>query len=314
MNRRWWALTLEKMGTLFASFFLIITLTFVMMKTLPGDPFAEEQALPPEIHAALIKHYGLDDPLLTQYGRYLSSILRWDFGPSFKFKDRSVNAIINETAPISALLGLEALAIALAGGLLLGTIAALREHQWQDGLAMVVATLGISVPSFILASLLQYIFGLKLGLLPVARWGTFAQSILPAIALAALPLAFIARLTRANILEVLRHDYIRTARSKGLTEGKILRSHILRNALLPLLPYLGQLATAIMTGSFIIEKIFAIPGLGRWFVHSISGRDYTVIMGTTVFYSIMLLTMVFVMDIAYALLDPRFKEDSLNGR
>lgn len=308
MNRRWWALLLEKIGTFLVTLFLIITLTFVMMKTLPGDPFAQEQALPPEIHAALIKHYGLDDPLLTQYGRYLSSILRWDFGPSFKFKDRSVNAIIREAAPVSGLLGLEALAIALAGGLLLGTIAALREHQWQDSLAMVVATLGISVPSFILASLLQYTFALKLGWLPVARWGTFAQSILPAIALAALPLAFIARLTRTNILEVLRHDYIRTARSKGLSEGKILRSHILRNALLPLLPYLGQLATAVITGSFIIEKIFAIPGLGQWFVHSIGNRDYTVIMGTTVFYSIVLLTAIFVMDIAYALLDPRLKE------
>lgn len=298
---------LKKIRSLLLSLWVIITTTFFLMKVIPGDPFTEEKAIPKEILEALYEHYGLNDPWYQQYGRYLGSILTWDLGPSFKYKGRTVNDIINEGFPVSAALGLEALVIALAAGVSLGSIAAVHQNRWQDYLAMAVAVIGVSVPSFILATLLQYVFSLKLGLLPVARWGTFQQSILPAISLAALPTAFIARLTRSNMLEVLQQDYIQTARSKGLHEGQILVRHALRNALLPVLSYLGQLSVNVLLGSFIIEKIFGIPGLGQWFVNSVTNRDYTVIMGTTVFYSVVLLCTVFAVDLLYGYLDPRIR-------
>lgn len=299
---------IKRLAILLTSLLLVITATFVMMKAIPGDPFAQEISLPPEIQKALREHYGLDDPWTTQYLRYLKSIVTWDLGPSFKYKGRSVNAIINEGFPVSAVLGLEAFVLSVGAGVFLGTIAALRQNRWQDYTAMLVAVLGISVPSFILATALQYVFALKLGWFPVARWGSIAHSILPAIALAALPTAFIARLTRSNMIEVLHNDYIKTARAKGLPEWLVVTRHGLRNALLPVVSYLGQLAANILVGSFIIEKIFGIPGLGQWFVSSVANRDYTVIMGTTVFYSIILLSMMFFVDIIYGWLDPRIRE------
>lgn len=298
---------LKKLAYLLLSLWAIITITFLLMKVVPGDPFAQEAALPPEIHKALMEHYGLNDPWYVQYVRYLNSILHWDLGPSFKYKGRSVNAIIKEGFPISAALGLEALFLSIAAGVTLGTIAALKQNRWQDYTAMIVAVLGISVPSFILATGLQYVFALKLGWFPVARWGGFMHSVLPAIALAALPTAFIARLTRSNMLEVMHQDYIKTARAKGLSQPVIVFRHALRNALLPVVTYLGQLTVNIMVGSFIIERIFGIPGLGQWFVTSVSNRDYTVIMGTTVFYSIILLSAVYLVDILYGFMDPRIK-------
>lgn len=286
---------------------VIITLTFILMQSLPGDPFYAEQALPQQIHEALRKHYGLDDPWYSQYLRYLKSIVQWDFGPSFRYKDRSVNDIIKEGFPVSAALGLEALALAISTGILLGTWSALNRHKWQDGTAMLIGAIGISVPSFILATLLQYFLSYRLGLFPVARWGSFVHTILPAISLAALPAAFIARMTRSNMIEVLKQDYIKAARAKGLSEPRIVCVHALRNALLPVLSYLGPLTANILTGSFVVEKIFAIPGLGQWFVNSVANRDYTVIMGTTVFYSIILLGTILLVDIAYGYLDPRIK-------
>lgn len=286
---------------------VIVSITFFLMKAIPGDPFSEERAVPKEIMEAMREHYGLNDPIMVQYGRYLKSVVVWDLGPSFKFKGRSVNEIINEGFPVSAALGLEALFIAICAGITLGSIAALKHNKWQDYLAMIVAVGGISVPSFILATLLQYIFAIKLGIFPVARWGTFLQSVLPALSLSMLPMAFIARLTRSNMLEVLQQDYIKTAQAKGLGDIAILFRHVFRNALLPVLAYLGQLIVSVLVGSFIIERIFGIPGLGQWFVTSVNNRDYTVIMGTTVFYSLLLLTSVFLVDIAYAWIDPRIK-------
>lgn len=286
---------------------VIVSITFFLMKAIPGDPFSEERAVPKEIMEAMREHYGLNDPIIVQYGRYLKSVVVWDLGPSFKYKGRSVNEIINEGFPVSAALGLEALFIAICAGVTLGSIAALKHNKWQDYLAMVVAVGGISVPSFILATLLQYIFAIKLGIFPVARWGTFLQSVLPALSLSMLPMAFIARLTRSNMLEVLQQDYIKTAQAKGLGDIAILFRHVFRNALLPVLAYLGQLIVSVLVGSFIIERIFGIPGLGQWFVTSVNNRDYTVIMGTTVFYSLLLLTSVFLVDIAYAWIDPRIK-------
>ncbi len=287
--------------------FMIITITFFMMKAIPGDPFTQEKALPKEILQSLKEHYGLNDPLITQYGRYLLSIVKWDLGPSFKYKARTVNDIIKSGFPVSAILGLEALFVALTMGILLGSIAALKQNRWQDYGAMVIAVIGISVPSFILAAFLQYFLAIKIDLFPVARWGTFEQSVLPALSLAALPTAFIARLTRANMVEVLSKDYIKTARAKGLPEFLVILRHGLRNALLPVVSYLGMLMANIMTGSFVIEKVFGIPGLGQWFINSISNRDYSVIMGITVFYSFILLSAIFLADVLYSWIDPRIK-------
>jgi oligopeptide transport system permease protein len=253
------------------------------------------------------KHYGLDQPLYIQYAKYLKGLFTLELGPSFKYQGRTVNDIISEGFPISLTLGLEALIIALASGITLGTIAALKHQRWQDHLAMILGVVGISVPSFILATFLQYILAMKLDLLPVARWGSFSQSLLPAISLAALPMAFIARLTRANMIEVLQQEFIQTAKSKGLSSFQIIWRHVLRNALLPVVTYLGPLTAAVVTGSFAVEKIFGIPGLGQWFVLCITNRDYTVIMGTTVFYSALLMFAVFLVDVLYCFIDPRIK-------
>lgn len=289
------------------SLWLIITATFFFMRIAPGNPFTSEKKLPPEIEANLNAHYGLDDPWYVQYGEYLLRILKWDFGPSFKYKSQTVNELISEGFPVSFLLGMEAIFLAVAIGVLLGIIAALYHNKWQDYTAMIIAVFGISVPSFIMASFLQYTLAIELGLFPVARWETFMHTILPALALASTPMAFIARLTRSSMLEVLANDYIKTAKSKGLSKGVITVKHAIRNALLPVVTYMGPLTAGILTGSFVIERIFGIPGLGAHFVTSIGNRDYTVIMGVTVFYSILLLVSILLVDILYGIIDPRIK-------
>lgn len=298
---------LKRLFSTLLALFVVVTVTFFLMKAIPGDPFTQEKALPKEIIDALYEHYHLNDPWYKQYGNYLLAIVKGNLGPSFKYKGRTVNDIIQSGFPVSACLGLEALVIAIACGISLGIIAALKQGKWQDYLSMFVAVLGISLPSFILAATLQYLLSIKLDLLPVARWGTFQQSILPALALAAWPTAFIARLTRTNMIEVLAMDYIKTAKAKGVSTFTVIFRHALRNSLLPIITYLGTLTANIMTGSFIIEKIFGIPGLGQWFINSISNRDYTVIMGLTVFYSILLLSAIFLVDLLYGWVDPRMK-------
>ncbi len=285
--------------------FIVATLTFVLMKAIPGDPFRQEQAIPKEIYESLLSHYGLNKPWSAQYVTYIKQLLTFDFGPSFIHKGRTVRDIIAESLPISMLLGTEALALAIPLGILLGTISALKHNGWQDGAASLLAVIGISIPSFILATLLQYVLAIKLNWLPIARWGTFSQTILPALSLAALPTAFITRLTRSKMIEELRQDYIKTARAKGLPEYIVIAKHALRNTLIPIMSYLGQLAANIMTGSFIVEKIFSIPGLGYWFVMSVLNRDYTVIMGITIFYCALLLCTVFIVDFICLLIDPR---------
>ncbi|MBN6887540.1 oligopeptide transport system permease protein [Cytobacillus horneckiae] len=289
------------------SLWLIVTATFFLMRVAPGNPFASEKKLPPEIEANLQAHYGLDKPWYQQYTDYLVNVVTWDFGPSFKYKSQTVNDLISEGFPVSFLLGMEAIFIAVALGVLFGVIAALKQNKWQDYTTMAIAVLGISVPSFIMASFLQYFLAIKLGVFPVARWESFQHTILPAIALAAGPMAYIARLTRSSMIEVLANDYIKTAKAKGLSSGVITVKHAMRNALLPVVTYLGPLTASILTGSFVIEKIFGIPGLGFHFVTSITNRDYTVIMGVTVFYSIILLVAILLVDIAYGIIDPRIK-------
>jgi oligopeptide transport system permease protein len=293
---------------------IVITLTFFLMKALPGDPFTQEQALPKEIHEALKHHFGLDQSAIVQYGHYLDALLHGDLGPSYRYPGRSVNSIIREGFPISAVLGLQALILALTLGILSGILSAAFYHKkWQDTLILLAVSLAFAAPSFLLAVFLQYFFGYKLNLFPIARWGSFSHSILPSLALALCPAAFIARLLRSQVIEVLKKDYIHMAYVKGLNKGTVLFTHTLRNALLPLISYIGPLTANILTGSFAVEKVFAIPGLGQWFVNSILARDFTVIMGLTVFYTFILLLCLYLAEIAYGLLDPRINHTNNLG-
>ena len=288
---------------------VIITVTFVLMHAIPGGPFTAEKALPEAVMKNIEARYRLNDPLPKQYVDYWANLLKGDLGPSFKYESRTVNEIIAEGFPVSAELGLVAVSIAVLIGIPAGMAGALYQNRWPDHLVMLLATVGISVPSFILATVLIYVFALWLQLLPAAMWGSPEYVLLPALALAGMPTAFIARLTRSSMLEVLAQDYIRTARAKGIAPFRILWLHALKNALLPVVTYLGPMIAAIFTGSFVIESIFAIPGLGRHFVTSIYNRDYTVILGITVFYSALLVLMNFLVDLAYLWLDPRIKMD-----
>lgn len=308
------AFILQKFTFACLALLVAATLTFLLMKWIPGDPFQQEQALPTAIYQALRDHYGLNDSWLHQYLRYLKQLVTFDFGPSFIHQDRSVISIIKESLPITAVLGVQALILAIPTGVLLGIWASLKQNRWQDHATMLFAIIGISMPSFILATILQYILAIKLEVLPIARWGSFAQTILPTLSLAALPIAFIARLIRTKMIEELRQDYIKTARAKGLPFSVIIFKHALRNTLIPVLGYLGQLTANILTGSFIIEKIFSIPGLGYWLVMSVLNRDYTLIMGITLFYCALLLTIMFIVDIACMAIDPRIANSMHKGK
>ncbi len=298
---------LSKLFYLLITLFLVVSLTFFLMKAIPGDPFMQEQAVPEEIMQALHAHYGLDQPLYVQYFKYLKGIVTFDLGPSFKYEGRTINDIIKEGFPISATLGLFSLILALFWGILWGSIAAFYRDKWQDRCSMIIAVFGMSVPSFIMATLCQYIFAVKLAILPIARWDSFSHIILPSIALSSFPMAFIARLTRTSMVEVLEKEYILTARAKGLSSIAIWKNHILKNSLLPIISYIGTLFANIVTGSFVVEKIFGIPGLGAWFVNSISNRDYTIILGLTIFYSSLLMITMFCVDFLYYFIDPRIK-------
>ncbi|MDM5301403.1 dipeptide ABC transporter permease DppB [Bacillus subtilis] len=299
MMKRFWAMA--------ATILVITTLTFVLMKVIPGSPFNEERGTNEAVQKNLEAYYHLDDPLIFQYIIYLKSIITFDFGPSIKKPSDSVNDMLERGFPVSFELGLTAIVIAVISGLVLGVIAALRRNGFLDYAAMSLAVLGISIPNFILATLLIQQFAVNLNLFPAATWTSPIHMVLPTAALAVGPMAIIARLTRSSMVEVLTQDYIRTAKAKGLSPFKIIVKHALRNALMPVVTVLGTLVASILTGSFVIEKIFAIPGMGKYFVESINQRDYPVIMGTTVFYSVILIIMLFLVDLAYGLLDPRIK-------
>lgn len=286
---------------------LIITLTFFLMHAIPGSPFNEERNTSEAVQKNLEAHYHLDEPLLVQYGLYLKSLMTLDFGPSITKPSQTVNDLLSRGFPISFELGMITLIIAVISGITLGIVAALRHNGFIDYMAMTFAVLGISIPNFVMATMLIQQFAANWELLPVATWQSWRHMILPTSALATGPMAIIARLTRSSMLEVLTQDYIRTARAKGLSPWKIVFKHALRNALMPVVTILGTLAAGILTGTFVIEQIFAIPGMGKYFVESINQRDYPVIMGTTVFYSAFLIVMLFLVDVAYGLLDPRIK-------
>jgi oligopeptide transport system permease protein len=297
----------KKAAIFFGSLFCGILLTFLFMHAIPGDPFAQENAIPAEVLQALHHHYGLDRTLPEQFIQFLKQLLQFDLGPSLHFPGRSVNEIILESFPISLCLGLEAIAFALPTGIFLGIAAGLARRKWQDRFFASLTVLGISVPSFVLATVLQYVLAFRWELLPIARWGTFAHSIIPALSLAAMPTAFIARLTRSGVMEMWEQDFILTARAKGLPLFRILTHHVLPNVCLPVIAYLGPLSASILTGSFAIEKIFGIPGLGQWFVMSVIQRDYTLIMGLALFYSTLLLCVNFIVDLLYAWVNPRVR-------
>lgn len=285
----------------------VTTITFFLMHAIPGDPFTKEGNMPPGVYQNLMKYYKLDQPLIVQYGNYLLALTHFDFGPSIFTEAITVNDYIREGAPISFHLGLQALIFAVTFGLILGVIASLNHNRWPDYLSMIVAIIGISVPGFLMATFLINYVAVGWGILPVAQWGTWQQTVLPSISLALMPMAFIARLMRSSMLEVMGQDFIKTAKAKGLTQNVIILRHAIRNAILPIISVLGVIAANLVTGSFIIEYIFAIPGIGEMFVKGIQNRDYPVILGSTIFYCAILVLLMFVVDVAYTFIDPRIK-------
>ncbi|MBU5440503.1 ABC transporter permease [Paenibacillus sp. MSJ-34] len=289
------------------SIFVLATLTFMLMKVIPGDPFMSEKAVPPEVKARLMAQYGLDKPLYQQYGQYLNNIIHGDLGVSMKMQNQDVGRVIRDSFGFSLRLGIVSIIVSVVVGVSLGMIAALNHRKLMDNIAMVLAVIGVSVPSFVLASFMQYFLGVKLRWFNVAGLNGPLDYVMPVIALSALSIAFIARLTRSSMLEVLHADYIKTAKAKGLTNWYIIRKHVIRNGILPVVTYLGPLTANVLTGSVVIESIFGIGGLGKVFVYNITNRDYPMIMGITLFYGIILMVARFLTDIAYGLVDPRIK-------
>ncbi len=288
---------------------IVYTISFFLMRAVPGGPFDSERKLAPEIEANIRARYNLDQPLATQYFQHLGRTLQLDFGPSYKLKDFTVGEVIAQGFPVSASLGIFALTFAITLGLTAGIISALHRQTWLDTAFMAMATLGIAVPNFVLASLSIVVFVFILNWLPAAGWGTLQQIILPALCLGAPFAAYIARLTRTGMLDVLSQDYIRTAYSKGLSSRRVVLRHALRGAILPVVSYLGPATAGILTGSLVLERIFALPGMGSHFIDAATQRDYTLAMGMVLVYTTLLYTMNLLVDLSYAVIDPRVKLD-----
>jgi oligopeptide transport system permease protein len=289
--------------------FIIITITFFLMRAAPGGPFDQEQALAPEIKANLQRAYGLDQPVWTQYGRYLKSLLHGDFGPSFKYKDFTVTELIGQGFPVTLQLGAMAIALALLLGIPLGTFAALHHNSAADTATMSLVVTGIAIPSFVVLPFLGLLFGVYLHWLPVAGWesGSLRHLVLPVLALALPPLAYVARLTRGSMLEVLKSHYIRTAFAKGLPLHSVIFRHAMRPALAPVASYLVPAVASILTGSLVVESIAGLPGIGRYLVQGAINRDYTLVLGMVIIYSTLLIVMGLLVDLLYVWLDPRVR-------
>ncbi|MDO4438132.1 MAG: ABC transporter permease [Eubacteriales bacterium] len=287
--------------------FVVASATFFVMNMVPGGPFLGEKAVTPAATKALEAKFGLDKPLSEQYLTYMEDLLHGDLGISVKKRGRTINQIIATKFPVSAKLGGIAIVLAFCVGVPLGSYAAFHRGKIIDNLIILFTTAGIAIPSFLSSTLLMYIFSAKLGLLPSKGLDSFASYIMPVVALALYPTAYMARLMRSSMLDVMGQDYMRTARAKGVSEVKSIFKHALRNAILPVVTYLGPLMAQLMTGSFIVEKIFTIPGLGHEFVGAITSRDYPLIMGTTIFLAVFLIAMNVIVDILYAIIDPRIK-------
>ncbi len=289
--------------------FVLITVVFMLLHLLPGGPFSMDPKITPEVRARLEAYYGLNKPLIAQYGTYLWNLLHGDFGYSMRFVNRSVASILSSSFPYSFDLGMRALAMAISFGLVLGILSATHRGKKLDVFCVVIAIIGTSVPDFILGGILQYVFGVKWGLLPIAKYKGFAYTILPMITLGMGMLASIARTMRSSMLEVVGQDYIKTAKAKGLSGPRITWKHQIRNAIMPIITILGPTVAAVLTGTFVVESIFAIPGMGRYYVQSINANDYTLVMGTTLFYGILLVFCNAVVDILYGVVDPRIRVD-----
>ena len=300
----------KRLGMMLAAMLAIIVLTFCLMHAVPGGPFTSDRKATPEVEAALNEKFGLNDPLPVQLLRYMGGLLHGDFGPSYKYTGKTVNDFIETGFPVSAKIGLITVVFVLLAAIPMGIFAAVKNGKWQDMLIMAVATIGVTIPSFVIASLLIYFFSYQLGWTPAYWDWSAAGYILPVVALGGYSVSYLARLMRSSLLEVMGQDYIRTARAKGLSEFKVITRHALRNALLPIITVLGPTVAGLLTGSFVIETIFAIPGLGKWFVNGVSQRDYTTIMGVTIFYAAFLMAMTLIVDIFYCLIDPRIKYES----
>jgi oligopeptide transport system permease protein len=287
--------------------FLIITATFFMIRFVPGGPFTAEKAVPREILRNLEAHYGLDQPLYRQYLDYLGHLAHGDFGPSFKYSNRTVNEIIGDTLPVSAELGAWSLLVALGLGLPLGILAALRRNTWVDYVATAFGTIGLAVPTFVVGPLAVLVFAIHAGWFDALGWSYASDRVLPSLVLGLAYAAPLSRLTRGGLLEVLHQDYIRTARAKGASELRVICKHALRGGLLPVVAYLGPAIAGILTGSFVIETIFQIPGLGREFVNSAFSRDYTLVLGTVILYAGLLIGLNLLVDIVQAWMNPKIR-------
>jgi len=298
---------IKRVATAIITAYLVATLTFFIMNLVPGGPFLAEKAVTPQAQAAMEVKYGLDKPLGSQYVTYITGLAKGDLGLSLKKRGRTVSQIITTKFPVSARLGSLAMILAVAAGVPLGAIAAFKRGKAIDNALVVLSTAGIAIPSFLSSTLLMYVFTTKLKLLPSLGLNTPQSYIMPVLALALYPTFYIARLMRSSMLDVMGQDYMRTARAKGVSIIKSIFKHALRNAILPVVTYLGPLLASLMTGSFIIEKIFNIPGLGSEFVGAITSRDYPMIMGTTIFLAVFVIFMNVIVDIAYAIVDPRIK-------
>ncbi len=300
---------LKRVGFMFLTLFIITTITFFLMHSIPGDPLAHmAKNLPEQIKLNYYQKYGLDQPILVQYGKFLTNLItQGNLGESLRYPGRSVTDTILKTSVVSGGLGVQAIAMGMIIGVTLGVIAALYRNRWPDYLVMFIAILGITVPIFIIAAILQYVFSVKFTLLPTTGWGEAKHKVLPVIALAFGSIATYARYMRSNVLEVINQDYILTAQAKGVSQFSIVIHHVLRNAILPAITILGSQIAGIFTGSFVIERMFGIPGLGSYYVTSINDRDYTMIIGTTVFYAALFVIAQILTDVIYGMVDPRIR-------
>jgi oligopeptide transport system permease protein len=294
---------------IFPTLLIIISISFFLIRLAPGGPFSTEKAIPKPVLANIEAKFHMDEPLVMQYGRYMYDVLRGDLGPSFRYADHDVNYFIANSFPISMFLGSISIVVALILGISTGIISALRQNTWLDYASMGIAVIGISIPLFVVGPIMMYIFAMKLHWLPTSGWITgrngYVTLIMPVATLCLPFYAYFARISRASIIEVLRSDYIRTARAKGLSGPVIVVKHVLKGAMLPVVSFLGPALAGILTGSVVIEQIFRIPGLGKFFVQSAFNRDYTIIMGTVIVYAVMLVVLNFIVDIVYSFLDPR---------
>ncbi|MCR8641938.1 ABC transporter permease [Paenibacillus sp. N1-5-1-14] len=299
---------LRRLGYSLVTLWLIITITFSLMHILPGDPLGEgSEKLPQATKEMLLKQYGLDKPMWEQYVTYIGKVAKGDLGFSYQFPAQKVTDIIKQSFPVSMELGLIALTLAIIVGLTLGTIAALNHNKGLDYSASFIAVIGISIPSFVLGPLLAYYFGVELKWLPVGLWLGPEYRVLPSIALSFGTIAILTRMMRTSMLDVSSQDYIKTAKSKGLSKTSIVGRHMIRNAILPVITVLGPIFVSVITGTLVVEQIFAVPGLGKHFVKAVTSNDYTMISGLTIFYSVLLIVVIFITDVIYGLIDPRIR-------